>query len=667
MPRQRLRNAGRAALVALVMACAATPAHALRIVTWNLLQYPQTILSTRQPNFRTVMGAINADVLIAQELDSAAGRDSFLTNVLNVVEPGQWTATAWFNLFGTEGGAVFYKPAKVVISNVSTFATAGPRDVLTCLLKPVGYNAGSAGVQLYSIHLKAGQPSTSTADSTTRRLECTDIRSILNSVPAGTNLLLGGDTNFYAALEGGYIRLTENQLDNDGRLKDTRFMPGNWHSNSGYALDDTQCGCLSCINAAFPGGGMDDRFDIWFTSYSMQDGQGLDYFPDNTVSHGALPFVYGNDGTKFNKDINDGGSNQMVPIAVANALHDASDHLPVVFTLQLPARILATSQINFGSAIVGGSPTQDLSVADGATDPADALDYSLSAPAGFSAPGGSFSAVVGDPPNLHAIGMSTASIGNKSGTLTVANDDPDSTSKPVFLTGKVLDHAASSLDSAAIQVSGSIYFGDHGPNAFTDQALRVHNFGYDPLQARLSLNSANISGGDGRFSIVGGFSPSLLAGTGQTFNIHFNATGATLDQVYTATLTIASTDEPVPGATATADLVVSLRAKPLSGTTGVPGQDLPTALAFYPPRPNPLTHEAVFAYDLPHAAPVSLAIFDLSGRRIASLVSGTQEADRYQVRWNAVTESGDAVRAGLYFARFSTPGLNRVSRLIVLP
>jgi hypothetical protein len=669
---RRWKTGGLAVAAVLALATAAPPAHALRVVTWNLLQYPQTILSTREPNFRTVMAAINADVVITQELDTAAGRDSFLTNVLNVVQPGEWTATSWLSLSFDEGGAVFYKPAKVTVTGLSAIATGGPRNVLQCLLKPVGYAATAASTRLYSIHLKAGIPSPTcsptpcTPDSTRRRNECTSLRSTLNLVPAGTNLLLGGDSNFYGTQEGGYARLTENQLDNDGRLIDPITMPGTWNNNSGYAIYDTQCPCSSCINAAFSGGGMDDRFDIWLTSGSMQDGEGLDYLPNFTVADGAYPYVYGNDGTKFNNDINSGGSNGMVPIAVANALHDASDHLPAVITLQVPAKVVVASSLDLGSAIVGGTASQNLAVSNGATAPADELTYTLTAPVDFTAPGGTFNVDVG-PPASHAIGMSTASVGAKAGTLTVNSDDVDVPTANVSLTGTVLDHAAASLDSTAALLAGSLDLGDHEVGQFSNLPVRAHNLGYNALHARLSVNSANIVGGDNRFTIDGGFTPSLLAGTGQTYSIHFNDAGATLDQVYTATLTIASTDEALPGATAASDLVVSLRAKPLSGTTGVPGGSLPTALTFYPPRPNPVAGEVAFAFDLPQEAPVSLAVFDLTGRRVASIASGTLPAGRYQMPWHALTDGGSRIAGGLYFVRFGTPGMNRVARLIVLP
>ena len=37
------------------------------------------------------------------------------------------------------------------------------------------------------------------------------------------------------------------------------------------------------------------------------------------------------------------------------------------------------------------------------------------------------------------------------------------------------------------------------------------------------------------------------------------------------------------------------------------------------------------------------------------------------VRWDTVSRDGIGVPAGLYFARFATPGMTRLSRIIVLP
>jgi endonuclease/exonuclease/phosphatase family metal-dependent hydrolase len=654
----RARRAGAAAaLLCAAFAVCPPPAHALRVVTWNLFAYPDYNLAVRQPCFRTVMANIAADVLIVQELNSDAGRDSFLTNVLNVVEPGQWASSAFFTLqaFPVEGGAIFYKPAKVGISFTSQFTTSGPRDVLLTRVTPVGYTNINGTFRVYSLHLKAGGPAT--VDSTTRRLECTDIRNTLNLAPANTNFLIGGDTNIYGAYEGAYIRLTESQADNDGRGKDPLTMTGDWHVIPGYAPYYSQCPCATSCGS-FSGGGLDDRFDLFLSSIGMQNGEGVDLVPGGY-------FAYGNDGNHFNDDVNGGGFNTAVGLTVATALKNAADHLPVVCTVQVASKIAAASALDFGPVIVGATANQTLGVTNSAAAPADDLDYSLAAPAGFTAPGGSFSALAAVT-NNHSIGMSTGSTGVKTGTLTVASDAPDSLTKNVLLSGRVLAHAVASLDSSAIVVDDSLDLGNVETGGFSDGTIAVHDRGYGALQARLSVDGAVITGGGGRFSIVGGFSPVLVAGTGQRYTLHFDDSGATKDSTYEATLTFTDSDEPLPGATATASLVVHLVARPKQGNVdATPG--VPAALRFYAPRPNPLSRETRFAFDLPRGGPVSLAVFDVKGRRVASIVSGELPAGHHEARWTAAGERGGRLAAGLYFARFATIGFTDSRRLVLLP
>jgi hypothetical protein len=657
----------------------AAPAHALRVATWNLLQYgynnQTSTLTARQADFRTVMAALSPDVLICQELDAPMAKDSFQINVLNVVEPGQWTGQI-VDVLGGEGMCIFWKPAVAAVSSISAVSTGGPRKVMQCLVKPVGYLTSPGWFRLYSIHLKAGGPAT--VDSSTRRIECTYIRSsILNPDQplAGPNFLIGGDSNFYSANEGGYIRLTESQTNNYGRCKDYLLMPGNWHQNSGYLLYHTQCacnltGCLTDRGVTFSGGGLDDRFDWLMTSSSVQDGTGFDLAGYTT---------FGQDGAHYNQSINDGGFNYAVGYTVATALKNTSDHIPVVAVLRLPAKISAASQLAFGTVITGATAELPLAVTNLApqpigytvsgsaplTLPGDTLRYSLAAPADFTAPGGTLLQPAGAAPTSQTIAMSTASAGAKSGTLTLATNDPDTLSKSVLLSGTVLRHAAASLDSLSVVLAATLDLGQRLAGDYPDTTVRVFDQGYDALQARLAVSAGAITGGDGRFSLVGGFQAALVAGAPAAYAIRFDAVGATLDSTYEATLTLSSADEALPGAQAQPDLVVTLRAHPTYEGAGVP-VGLPTALRFYPPRPNPAAGAIRFAYDLPRSAPVRLEVFDLSGRRVASVVSGQVEAGHHELRWSP--REGDAgVTAGLYFARFSVPGMTRMVRVVLLP
>jgi hypothetical protein len=431
-----------------------------------------------------------------------------------------------------------------------------------------------------------------------------------------------------------------------------------WNSNDLFAPYDTQCPCLHCPSLSpltYAGGGMDDRFDIIFTSYSLADGQGVDY-----VNY----YAFGQDGQHFNGDINGPPTNAAVGQAVADALWGASDHLPVIAELQLASRVSAASAVAFGNAIVGGVAQQTLNVTDGGTPPIDALDYSFTAvPAGFTAPAGSFTVANGSV-NPHTLGMNTSAPGMRSGTLTMSTDDPDSASKPVQLSGTVLDHAQPSLDSLNVTTAGAIDWGTRAGGSFGDTTVTVFDEAYGALKARLSIGGATISGGSGRFGLVGASFPTLVAASGVRFTIHFDDNGAAPDTTYQATLTFNTADEPLPGATPLTPLTITLTAHRMDAT-GV-GDPPVRTLAFLAPRPNPLSGGCTIGFDLPRAADAELSIFDLGGRRVATLATGPQDAGRHLLHWDATDATGTRLGAGIYFARFHTAGLDRTARLVVL-
>jgi hypothetical protein len=72
--------------------------------------------------------------------------------------------------------------------------------------------------------------------------------------------------------------------------------------------------------------------------------------------------------------------------------------------------------------------------------------------------------------------------------------------------------------------------------------------------------------------------------------------------------------------------------------------------------PNPFNPSTHINYALPEAAYVSLVIYDVLGREVASLANGYHGAGYYSVIWNA-----SSAASGLYFARLRvTDDLGRV-------
>src|ERR1043165_9646941 len=146
-------------LVLAVLAGAAPAAHALRLVDYNITNYPSVNFPARPPYFRTIFGPLGADLVVVQEMRSQAGVDSFRTNVLNVIEPGQWASAPFFD-GGDTDNPLFYKPARIQVLGAWAFypnLNYQLRFVTVWRLKPVGYVSKAAEFRVYSQHLKASQ------------------------------------------------------------------------------------------------------------------------------------------------------------------------------------------------------------------------------------------------------------------------------------------------------------------------------------------------------------------------------------------------------------------------------------------------------------------------------------------------------------------------------
>lgn len=69
-------------------------------------------------------------------------------------------------------------------------------------------------------------------------------------------------------------------------------------------------------------------------------------------------------------------------------------------------------------------------------------------------------------------------------------------------------------------------------------------------------------------------------------------------------------------------------------------------------KPNPFNAEAVVEYRVRQAAPVMIRVFDLRGRRVATVVDEWREGGTHLARWNARDDAGRDVSSGTYCLRF---------------
>ena len=299
-------------IVGLLISCIfASPA---RIMTYNLLNYDDD--NSREDDYITIIDFVNPNIIIAEEVQSQAGFSHFKSDVLDVVNPNEWSGATFTNQSASQDIALYYQHdffTFISTSIVNTAQSSGTRDVIEWVMM---HNDSEIEFRIYGVHLKA---SSGDENAQQRLAEVTILRDYLNTFPAGSDFIVAGDFNIYShspTSEPAFDMLTSDLDDNNGRLFDPIDRIGYWHNNSSYSDVHTQ----SSRGGNF--GGMDDRFDWLFTSESLLNEESEMHYISGTY------WAVGNDGNHFNQSIND-GNNSSVSDAVANALYDASDHLPV--------------------------------------------------------------------------------------------------------------------------------------------------------------------------------------------------------------------------------------------------------------------------------------------------------------------------------------------------
>jgi hypothetical protein len=78
---------------------------------------------------------------------------------------------------------------------------------------------------------------------------------------------------------------------------------------------------------------------------------------------------------------------------------------------------------------------------------------------------------------------------------------------------------------------------------------------------------------------------------------------------------------------------------------------LPGGLWLAPVVPNPAMNGVLLRYSLPRDEQVSLAAYDLAGRKLAQLASGRMTAGEHSVNWNFRDEKGAPISAGYYVVK----------------
>jgi|GEM_PF-361943 len=310
----------------------------IRVMAYNLLNYPDgrddcganTVVPDRWDTLANITEYVLPDVLMVCELQNMEGSDSILTRSLNVngvtkymkanfVVNQSTAADAFNNMF-------FYNSEKMTLHSQEEILTS-TRDFnkYTVYMNDpqLAVSADTVFVDFYMAHLKAGS---ATADRQRRADDCQILRDYLDVRPERNNIL-GGDLNFYESSEVAYQTLISGTFPFD----DPADMEGDWDGNFDFAEVCTQSSRepgAPNFDCGF-GGGNDSRFDFLLTSESIRDST----MNVSIISDSYTPV--GNDGSIFNKAINDPANTSGVPMHVLTSMYHMSDHLPVIMDIKV--------------------------------------------------------------------------------------------------------------------------------------------------------------------------------------------------------------------------------------------------------------------------------------------------------------------------------------------
>jgi flagellar hook assembly protein FlgD len=81
--------------------------------------------------------------------------------------------------------------------------------------------------------------------------------------------------------------------------------------------------------------------------------------------------------------------------------------------------------------------------------------------------------------------------------------------------------------------------------------------------------------------------------------------------------------------------------------------------------PNPFNPSTVISYDLLQASDVGMNIYDLSGRRVKTLVSGIQAAGAHRVIWDGRSDKGEDAASGVYVYSLDAGGHVQTRKMVL--
>jgi hypothetical protein len=102
-----------------------------------------------------------------------------------------------------------------------------------------------------------------------------------------------------------------------------------------------------------------------------------------------------------------------------------------------------------------------------------------------------------------------------------------------------------------------------------------------------------------------------------------------------------------------------------NGLTPV-GDEVPTVTALSNAYPNPFNPQTTIVFALADPQRTELAIYDLQGSLVRTLVSESLNSGRHEIVWNGKNNQGQQVASGVYMARLRAGKVSQMKKLVLV-
>ena len=552
-------------LIFFILFSSLTFSSSARIMTYNILNYQDD--NQREADYIDILTEIEPNILIIQEILGNEGFLNFKEDVLDILNPNQWSGANFTNQSAQQDIALYYYHDMFTLleSNVvETAQSSGTRDVIEWVLM---HNSSEVEFNIYGAHFKA---SSGNSNAQQRLEEATILRNHLNQLAESSFFILAGDLNIYSnnsESEPCFEMLIGSQDNNNGQLFDPINRIGHWHNNSSFADVHTQSPRTSSFGGG-ANGGMDDRFDWLLVSAQFLDESSVLKYIENSY------VTYGNDGNHFNDAINS-GSNSAVSNDIADALHDASDHLPVYMDLWFDDLIYSMEGIVISEVM---------------PNPASVSDS------------------YGEWFELYNSGDTTINLSNW-----------------LIKSGENEEHIISGDVSLFIDPDQYLVFGKND-NISINGGL-VIDYQYSNISFSNNNDELLIINQNGEIVDEVHYTNDWPFGSGIAMEIHDpESDNGISSNWFSSTLTYGNGDNGSPGTFH-------------NGSLNTKQNTIPNSFFLSSPFPNPFNPKITFKFSVPEKDLISIEIFDSNGRLVHTMIKEVFSPGEHIMSWNAFDQS----------------------------